>query len=107
MNSLCLLYSGYVYILNYFNMKTIIKRVLFTSIFLLIFLNFSKANVSLPEIFSDNMVLQQKSDVIFWGWGKPGETIVIRADWMDRDTISWCAGNLEDYNKDTWCRRTI
>jgi len=86
MNSLCLLYSGYVYILNYFNMKTIIKRVLFTSIFLLIFLNFSKANVSLPEIFSDNMVLQQKSDVIFWGWGKPGETIVIRADWMDRDT---------------------
>ena len=73
-------------LLNYFNMKTIKIRVLFTSIFLLIILKAGNANVSLPEIFSDNMVLQQKSDVIFWGWAKPGETIVIRADWMDKDT---------------------
>jgi sialate O-acetylesterase len=66
-------------------MKTTLKRVLGSVIVLLFFLQFSKANVSLPEIFSDNMVLQQKSDVILWGWAKPGETIVIRAEWMDKD----------------------
>jgi sialate O-acetylesterase len=42
-------------------------------------------NISLPEIFSDNMVLQQKSDVIFWGWAKTGEKIVLKADWMDAE----------------------
>jgi sialate O-acetylesterase len=66
-------------------MKTFIKRVPLTVVVLFIFLQFSKANISLPEIFSDNMVLQQKSDIIFWGWAKTGETIVIKADWMDSD----------------------
>jgi sialate O-acetylesterase len=66
-------------------MKTFMKRVPITIVVLFIFLQFSKANISLPEIFSDNMVLQQKSDVIIWGWAKTGETIVIKADWMDKD----------------------
>jgi len=63
-------------------MKTYIKRILASSVVLLLFLQISKANVSLPEIFSNNMVLQQKSDVIFWGWAKPGEKVTIKADWM-------------------------
>jgi sialate O-acetylesterase len=66
-------------------MKTLIKRASLTIVVLFIFLQLSKANISLPEIFSDNMVLQQKSDIIFWGWAKTGETIVIKADWMDSD----------------------
>ncbi|MGC1390834.1 MAG: sialate O-acetylesterase [Bacteroidales bacterium] len=66
-------------------MKTFIKRVLLTIVILLIFLQFSRANISLPEIFSDNMVLQQKSDVIFWGWSKTGEKVVIKADWMESE----------------------
>ena len=66
-------------------MKTTIKRVLIIAIILIASLKISKANVSMPEIFSDNMVLQQKSDVLFWGWAKTGETIVIKADWMDAD----------------------
>ena len=66
-------------------MKTTIKRVLIIAIILTVSLKISKANVSMPEIFSDNMVLQQKSDVLFWGWAKTGETIVIKADWMDVD----------------------
>jgi sialate O-acetylesterase len=66
-------------------MKKVIKKVLLSAIVTLVFLQLSKANISLPEIFSDNMVLQQKSDVIFWGWAKTGETIVIKADWMDSD----------------------
>jgi sialate O-acetylesterase len=42
----------------------------------------SKGNISLPEIFSDNMVLQQKSDVTIWGWAKTGEKVVLKADWL-------------------------
>jgi sialate O-acetylesterase len=43
------------------------------------------ANVSLPEIFSDNMVLQQKSEIIIWGWAKPGEKVIIKAGWLDSE----------------------
>jgi sialate O-acetylesterase len=66
-------------------MKTFIKRVSLIITVLFIFLQLSKANISLPEIFSDNMVLQQKSDVIIWGWAKTGEKVIIKADWMDTE----------------------
>jgi sialate O-acetylesterase len=65
-------------------MKTF-KRFTLTTIVLLIFLQVSRANISLPEIFSDNMVLQQKSDVIIWGWAKTGEKVTVKADWMDTE----------------------
>jgi len=66
-------------------MKTLQGRLTLSTFILLFFLQVGNANISLPEIFSDNMVLQQKSDVILWGWAKTGETIVVRADWMDSD----------------------
>jgi len=66
-------------------MKTLPGRLTISTFILLFFLQVSNANISLPEIFSDNMVLQQKSDVIFWGWAKTGETIVIKTDWMNSD----------------------
>ena len=51
----------------------------------------AKCNISLPEIFGDNMVLQRNSEVIFWGWGKTGEKVTIKADWMDKE-LSVTAG---------------
>jgi sialate O-acetylesterase len=41
------------------------------------------ANVTLPSIFSSNMVLQQKTEVKIWGWAKPGETIKLTTGWME------------------------
>jgi hypothetical protein len=38
-------------------MKTNIKRAALAVIVFLVFIQVSKANISLPEIFSDNMVL--------------------------------------------------
>lgn len=35
----------------------------------------------MPAIFSDNMVLQQKSDVPVWGKAKPNEKVTVRASW--------------------------
>ncbi len=39
------------------------------------------AEVSLPRILSDNMVLQQKDKVHLWGNAAPGRTISVRASW--------------------------
>ena len=41
----------------------------------------SSANVSLPAVISDGMVLQQKSKVKLWGWAKPYETVSITTSW--------------------------
>lgn len=42
-----------------------------------------EANVSLPEIFSDNMVLQRNSEVVLWGWAKAGEPVSVKAGWLN------------------------
>ena len=41
----------------------------------------SKATIKLPYFFSDNMVLQQKTDAAIWGWAKPGSTVQIITSW--------------------------
>ena len=35
------------------------------------------ANVSLPRIFGDNMVLQRSKPIPVWGWAKPNETVTV------------------------------
>lgn len=35
------------------------------------------AEVELPKIFSDNMVLQRDTQVAVWGWATPGETVTV------------------------------
>lgn len=39
------------------------------------------ANVSLPNIFGDNMVLQRNSEVKIWGWANPKEEIKLVSGW--------------------------
>ena len=76
-------------------MKTLVKRIPLTIVVLFSFLQLNTANIFLPEIFSDNMVFQQNSFVTIWGWAKTGETIVLKADWMDKDmsTLTDTEGN--------------
>jgi len=40
-------------------------------------LNFAVAEVRLPSVFSDNMVLQREIPVNIWGWAKPGEKVSV------------------------------
>lgn len=49
--------------------------------------NFSEAKVVLPSVFSNNMVLQQKTSAAIWGKAKPGAKIMVTPSW-----------NLERYN---------
>lgn len=41
----------------------------------------AQSNFEMPSIFSDNMVLQQKSNVPFWGKANPGDEIIINTSW--------------------------
>lgn len=56
------------------------RTVLTLAVALLINLS-TYANITLPAIFGDHMVLQQKSTVTLWGWGKPNEVIKIVGSW--------------------------
>lgn len=42
------------------------------------------ANIVLPGVLSDHMVLQQKSKVKLWGWASSGEKISIKPSWTNR-----------------------
>jgi len=46
-----------------------------------------KSQLSLPAIFSDHMVLQQKTDVMFWGKSNPNDKIIISGNWGQSDSI--------------------
>lgn len=52
-----------------------------------------KAQISLPSVFGDNMVLQQNSDVPVWGWGNSSEIIRIVGSWAPQDTVKVLVAN--------------
>ncbi len=39
------------------------------------------AKIKLPALFSDNMMLQQKSNAPIWGWAEKNANIVIKTSW--------------------------
>ncbi len=41
------------------------------------------ANVNLPSIFSDHMVLQRNTEVPIWGFSKSSETITVQPGWTE------------------------
>ena len=43
-----------------------------------------EAKVKLPPLLSDNMVLQQKSNVRIWGKATPNSTVVVTPSWNYR-----------------------
>jgi len=48
------------------------------------------ADVTLPSIISDNMVLQQQTDVALWGTAAPGAKVTVKAGWT-KQTFSTVA----------------
>jgi len=42
-----------------------------------LFVSISVADVTLPAIFGDSMVLQQKTNIPVWGWADPGEKVMV------------------------------
>ena len=47
--------------------------------------NIAKADVKLPSMLSNNMVLQQNTLIKFWGWADKHENIKIKASWLNKE----------------------
>ena len=41
----------------------------------------AEAKVRLPHMISDNMVIQQQTEVRLWGWDKPGKKVTVTTSW--------------------------
>jgi sialate O-acetylesterase len=52
--------------------------------FLLLSGFFANAEIELPAVISDSMVLQQKSDVELWGWAKKGAKVTVVTSWNNK-----------------------
>jgi len=50
------------------------------------------AQIMLPALFADNMVLQQNSEATIWGWGDPASKIRVTGSW-GKDTASATVSN--------------
>lgn len=61
------------------------KTNILTFVLFLFLSQVTMANVSLPAIFNDNMVLQRNSEVVIWGWGNPSEEIKIKPSWDNQE----------------------
>lgn len=58
----------------------------FLPVFLLVFLTpflstLLHAQIKLPAIISDHMILQQNAKVALWGWASPGEVVTVTNSW--------------------------
>lgn len=56
------------------------KRILI-SVFCVLVSLVTKADIRLASLFTDNMVLQQKSNVPIWGWTDAGKTVKVKTSW--------------------------
>lgn len=63
------------------------KKVLVAAFVMLAVLLDSEAKITMPSIFGDNMVLQQKSDVAFWGTATPSGKVTVTVSWQRRKTV--------------------
>ncbi|KUG09149.1 sialate O-acetylesterase [Solirubrum puertoriconensis] len=42
------------------------------------------ANIRLPALIADHMVLQQQASVALWGWADPGEAVTVTPSWSNK-----------------------
>ena len=74
------------------------SKITFCFLAILLFLTSSlKANVSLPAIWGDHMVLQQNAEVKLKAWGKPMEKIRVTTSW-NTDTLKTVVDNKANWS---------
>jgi sialate O-acetylesterase len=57
-----------------------------------VFINISSAQIKLPDIISDSMVLQQNTDAPLWGWATAGTKVEVKGSWSSK-SVQTVAGN--------------
>lgn len=74
-------------------MKKPIKSHLISSLIFLLWSGLVQANVRLPVLLSDGMVLQRNTKIIIWGWAAPGEKVVVKFNKKTGSTVTDPEGN--------------
>lgn len=77
-------------------MKISVGRLFLAAMLLVFATSVASADVKLPKIFGDNMVLQQKTKAPVWGWAEPGEKVTVtlgdaKAETTANDQGKWLA----------------
>lgn len=54
------------------------KKLFILTILSILYYSVTYADIRLPAIFGNNMVLQRNMNIPIWGWGDPGEKVVVR-----------------------------
>jgi sialate O-acetylesterase len=63
-------------------------------LFAVTFFGFSAtAEIKLPSVFGDNMVLQQQSQVAVWGWAKVNSSVTVTCSWNKKTYSAKSDGN--------------
>jgi sialate O-acetylesterase len=47
-----------------------------------------RAEIRMPSLFSDNMILQQRADASVWGWAKESTTVKLVTSWDNRQYVT-------------------
>ncbi|WP_419698117.1 sialate O-acetylesterase [Mucilaginibacter sp. NFX135] len=66
------------------NNRQIFIKLACMMIILICLSTFAHADIRLPAVLSNNMVLQQQSRVKLWGWGEPYEKITVTTSWDNK-----------------------
>jgi sialate O-acetylesterase len=53
----------------------------------------AQSQIELPSFISDNMVLQQQSNVPLWGWATPGKLVHVKGSWDNKEVVSTVEAN--------------
>ncbi len=67
-------------------------KFIFYSLFFLLIGTTAVAQLRMPALFSDHMVLQQQTDAPVWGWAAPGEKVVLTNSW-NKQVVSMIAND--------------
>ena len=60
-----------------FRLHGVLSPLAVALVFAVTMLGAARAEVRLPAMFSDHMVLQASSGAPVWGWADPGETVTV------------------------------
>jgi sialate O-acetylesterase len=69
------------------------RKILILSLVLVACSTLIFANIKLPALVGDNMVLQQQTEVKIWGWAKAGSKISISPTWETKTYTTNTAKN--------------
>jgi sialate O-acetylesterase len=74
-------------------MKKPVSQYLLFSLLLFMMPLLLQANVRLPVLVSDGMVLQRETKLIIWGWASPGEKIRVKFNKQNVETVTTSDGS--------------